>query len=172
MQETFVQKMTKVVNDSPWVVALVVVIVGLPISIILYMLCSSSPPKKVNFASFTFLIIKANQSNITREQTPKRLMHQPPTMFQKRKKKQHQPVQRASWTWTSQKWKLKRMRQPAAKMLTTKSRKRLNKKRPPSDHRASRLLESASLERSNSKEKEKRSVGECFVHKAKQSTHH
>lgn len=37
--------MTKVVNDSPWVVALVVVVVGLPISIILYMLCSSSPKK-------------------------------------------------------------------------------------------------------------------------------
>lgn len=39
--------MTKVVNDNPWVVALVVVVVGLPISIILYMLCSASP-KKVN----------------------------------------------------------------------------------------------------------------------------
>ncbi|CRL02494.1 CLUMA_CG015334, isoform A [Clunio marinus] len=45
-EETFVQKMTKIVNESPWIVALVVVIVGLPISIILYMLCSSSPPNK------------------------------------------------------------------------------------------------------------------------------
>lgn len=53
-QETFVQKMTKVVNDNPWVVALVVVVVGLPISIILYMLCSSSSPKKVNFIFATF----------------------------------------------------------------------------------------------------------------------
>lgn len=46
--------MTKIVNENPWIVALVVVIVGLPISIILYMLCSSSSPKKVDIARLSY----------------------------------------------------------------------------------------------------------------------
>jgi len=46
--ETFVQKMKKIVNESPWIVALLVVVIGLPVSIILYMLCSSSPKKIEN----------------------------------------------------------------------------------------------------------------------------
>lgn len=46
--ESFVQKMKKIINENPWVVALLVVVVGLPISIILYMLCSSSPKKVEN----------------------------------------------------------------------------------------------------------------------------
>lgn len=45
LQESFVQKMKKIINENPWIVALLVVVVGLPISIILYMLCSSSPKK-------------------------------------------------------------------------------------------------------------------------------
>ncbi|KAG5681532.1 hypothetical protein PVAND_010956 [Polypedilum vanderplanki] len=54
--ESFVQKMKKIVNENPWIVALLVVVIGLPVSIILYMLCSSSP-KKVDDSKKTDAVI-------------------------------------------------------------------------------------------------------------------
>lgn len=51
--------MKKIANDNPWIVALLVVVIGLPISIILYLLCSSSPKK----VEITLIKMKFN-SNI------------------------------------------------------------------------------------------------------------
>ena len=42
LQESFVSKIKNLVNESPYVVAVVLVVVALPISIIVYFLCSSS----------------------------------------------------------------------------------------------------------------------------------
>lgn len=56
-QESFVQKMKKIINENPWIVALLVVVIGLPISIILYMLCSSSPKKVGMLLQFIFSIV-------------------------------------------------------------------------------------------------------------------
>ncbi|CAO1413539.1 unnamed protein product [Diamesa serratosioi] len=46
--ETFMQKLKNITNESPWIVALVVVVVGLPISVIMYMLCSASKTPEIS----------------------------------------------------------------------------------------------------------------------------
>lgn len=106
---------------------------------------------------------------VFREPTLKRLMNSLPTMFPKKKKKRKQllklqSVPKASWILMSRRWSPNRKKQLV-------NQKTLNQKKRQSDRQASQLLESANLERSNSKESG-RNVGECFVHKANQSTHH
>lgn len=49
LQETFTSKIKNVVNENPWIVALMIVVVGLPICVVVYVACCTAPTKKVNF---------------------------------------------------------------------------------------------------------------------------
>jgi calnexin len=44
--ETFASKLQKIVNENPWIVAVMVVVVGLPVCVVIYVACCTAPKEK------------------------------------------------------------------------------------------------------------------------------